>query len=159
MYNKIRIIIFLVLPAVFSCICSAQAENYIGETIDSLLKNIPVQMLSQDELISLITDQTLVGESAKAKMFGVYYKKHIYADGTFTLKVYRKGSEIPLKEITGNTWFVQPDGTWCTTRNDVRRCDKKVYKIGSTYLSVLKKSGKITGSWVVENADPAPKKG
>jgi len=156
MLNKKRVA-FLILLAVFSCTGSAQAENYIGKTIDSLSKNTPVQRLSQDELEALITDKTLVGASAKTQWFGVYFIKHIYADGTFSIEVYRKGSDKLLKEITGNTWFVEPDGTWCTTRDDVKRCDKMVYKIGNTFLSVLKKNGKINASWSVKNAAPASK--
>ena len=148
---------FLILLAVLSCTGSAQAENYIGKTIDSLSKNTPVQRLSQDELEALITDKTLVGASAKTQWFGVYFIKHIYANGTFSIEVYRKGSDKLLKKITGNTWFVEPDGTWCTTRDDVKRCDKMVYKIGNTFLSVLKKNGKINASWTVQDADPAPK--
>ena len=145
---KLRVA-FLILLAVLSCTGSAQAENYIGKTIDSLSKNTPVQRLSQDELEALITDKTLVGASAKTQWFGVYFIKHIYADGTFSIEVYRKGSDKLLKKITGNTWFVEPDGTWCTTRDDVKRCDKMVYQIGNTLLSVLKKNGKIKilGSW------------
>ena len=148
---------FFVLLAALSFTCSAHAENYIGKTIDSLFENTPVQRLSQDELEALITDKTLVGESARTQWFGVYFIKHIYADGTFSIEVYRKGSDKLLKEITDNTWFVQPDGTWCTTRDDVKRCDKMVYKIGTTYLSVLKKNGKINASWSVKNAVPVLK--
>ncbi len=156
MRNKTRVA-FLILLAVLSCTGSAQAENYIGKTIDSLSKNTPVHRLSQDELEALITDKILVGASAKTQMFGLYFIKHISADGTFSIKVYRKSSDKLLKEITGNTWFVEPDGTWCTTRDDVKRCDKMVYKIGNTFLSVLKKNGKINASWTVQDADPAPK--
>ena len=156
MRNKTRVA-FLILLAVLSCTGSAQAENYIGKTIGSLSKNTPVQRLSQDELEALITDKTLVGASAKTQWFGVYFIKHIYANGTFSIEVYRKGSDKLLKKITGNTWFVEPDGTWCTTRDDVKRCDKMVYKIGNTFLSVLKKNGKINASWTVQDADPAPK--
>jgi hypothetical protein len=148
---------FLILVASLSFSCSARAENYIGKTIDSLAKNAPVQRLSQEGLEALITDKILVGESAKTQWFGVYFIKHIYADGTFTIKVYRKSSDKLLKEITGNTWSVQPDGTWCTTREDVKRCDKMVYKIGSTFLSVLKKNGKVNASWSVQNTAPAAK--
>jgi len=142
---------FLVLVAGLSFTCFARAENYIGKTIDSLLSDTSVQRLSQDELEALITDKILVGESAKTKMFGLYFIKHIDADGTFSIKVYRKSSDKLLKEITGNTWSVQPDGTWCTTRDDVKRCDKLVYKIGDIYVSVLKKTGKINASWSVKN--------
>jgi hypothetical protein len=149
---------FLILLAVLSCTGSAQAENYIGKTIDSLSRNTPVQRLSQDELEALITDKILVGASAKTQWFGVYFIKYISADGTFSIKVHRKGSDKLLKEITGNTWFVEPDGTWCTTRDDVKRCDKMVYKIDNTFLSVLKKNGKINASWIVKDAAPAPKK-
>ncbi|MBW1749700.1 MAG: hypothetical protein JRJ37_03190 [Deltaproteobacteria bacterium] len=148
---------FFVLLVALSFTCSAHAEDYIGKTIDSLAKNYSVQKLPQGELEALITDKILVGESAKTQWFGVYFIKHIYADGTFSIEVYRKGSDKLLKEITDNTWFVEPDGTWCTTRDDVKRCDKMVYKIGNTYLSVLKKNGKINASWSVKNAVPAPK--
>jgi hypothetical protein len=156
MHNK-TCVPFLILLAVLSCTGFAQAENYIGETIDSVSKKTPVQRLSQDELEALITDKILVGTSAKTQRFGVYFIKHMYADGTFSIKVYRKSSDKLLKEITGNTWSVQPDGTWCTTRDEVKRCDKMVYKIGSTYVSVLKKTGKINDSWSVKNAVPASK--
>ena len=156
MRNKKRVV-FVILLAALSFTCSAQAENYIGKTIDSLSTITPVHKLSQDELEALITDKILVGASAKTQRFGVYFIKHIYADGTFTIEVYRKGSDKLLKEITGNTWFVEPDGTWCTTRDDVKRCDKMVYKIGNTFLSVLKKNGIINSSWSVKNAAPASK--
>jgi len=151
-------VVFFILLAVFSWAGSAHAEDYIGKTIDSLAESTPVRRLSRDELEALITDKILVGTSAKTQWFGVYFIKYIHADGTFSIEVYRKGSDKLLKKITDNTWFVKPDGTWCTTRDDVKRCDKMVYKIGNTFLSVLKENGKINGSWIVKNTAPVPTK-
>ncbi len=154
MYSNIGVKCIVLLAALNST-CFAQTEHYIGKTIDSLVDNTSDQWLSRDEFVALVSDNILVGESASTKWFGVYYKKYMHADGRITLKIYSKGSDKLLKEITDKTWSVQPDGTWCTIEDDVRHCDKKVYKIGNTYVSVLKKNGKINGFWSVENGSDA----
>jgi hypothetical protein len=135
---------------VLGCACSSLAENYIGEKIDNLAKNTNIEKVSQKELKLLVTGKTIKGESSKTKTFGLYFIKHFNADGTFSLEVHKKKNDKLMKKITGSTWFVQPDGTWCTIRDDVKRCNKVVYKLDNVYLSVLKKNGKVNSFWSVE---------
>ena len=144
-------ITFLILSVFLSFSPSAHAENYIGKKITEIEKHTAVQWLSRDELVALISGKILIGESAKTQFFNLYFRKFMAADGTFTLKIFSKSSDTLLKEITGNTWSIQPDGTWCTIREDVRRCNKKVCKIDDIYLSVLKKDGKVNSAWSVKD--------
>ena len=149
--------IFLILLAFLSLSASAHAENYIGKKITEIEKHTAVQWLSKDELVDLISGKILVGESTKTQFFHLYYKKFMAADGSFTLKIFSKSSDTLLKKIPGNTWLVQPDGTWCTTLEDVRRCNKKVCKIGDIYLTVLKEDGTVKGEWSVEEPSTSEK--
>ncbi len=141
---------FVILFTVLTVCSPTHAEDYIGKTITEIEKDTAVQWLSRDELVALLSDKILVGASAKTQFFNLYFKKFMAADGTFTLQIFRKSSDKLLKEITGNTWLVQPDGTWCTTREDVKRCNKKVCTTGDIYLSVLKEDGTVNSSWSVE---------
>ena len=143
---------FLILSAFFSFFSFAHAENYIGKKITEIEKHTAVQWLSRDELVALISDKMIVGESAKTKSFHLYFKKDMAGNGTFTLKIFNNNNDKLLKKITDNTWLVQPDGTWCTTRGNVRRCNKKVCKIDDIYVSVLKKNGKINSAWSVKES-------
>ena len=141
--------VFVILAGIFFSGC-VQAENYVGKTIDSVFENATVQYLTQDELVAVVSGKVLVGESIKTQRFGVYFKKRMNEDGTWSMKIYRKGGTRILKEITGGKWSVKDDGTLCSERDGVQNCNKKVCKVGDQYLNVLKKDGKIFASWSLE---------
>jgi len=136
----------LVLIVTFS---PAFARDFLGRNIDSVAAETTVHCLDHDELVSLIKGKVVIGESVKSHRFGVYFKKFMQADGTSKTKVYRKGSEHPLKVLSDEEWFVRNDGILCSRQDGEQQCRKQICSADGVYIVVFLDNGTINGVWSV----------
>lgn len=128
-----------------------EKQGAIGRQIQQNLTEKSQTHLSKKELIRLLSENTIRGESERTRDMKGFFTQKFEADGSWSFTFYKTFNQAPKHSFYGK-WWVLDDGSLCTRKEKEEKshCNRKIYKAGTGFYTVNTGTGKVWAEWSVE---------